>query len=99
MTLAEALDAIQNQEDGVVMAKKPWRMDSEAVIAQLDAEYRSPKDLRDQGFVYFLDAGTVEEVLGVFKSRPSTAQQRRDLLFYYGENDAFPDWLYDESGD
>jgi hypothetical protein len=97
MTLAEALDQIQNLEDGVVLAKKPWRMDSEAVIAQLDADYRSPKELRDQGFVYFLDAGTVDEVLGVFKSRPSNAQKRRDLLFYYAENDAFPGWLYDES--
>jgi hypothetical protein len=97
MTLAEALDEAQKLDDGVVLARRPWNMNSDAVIAQYEGNFELPKALTDQGFEYFLEVAVAQEVLEVFGSRPSTVQQRRDLVLFYAENDAYPDWVYDES--
>jgi hypothetical protein len=96
MKLEEALDKIESlTEEQVVFARRPWRLDSEALIGRLDQNLRVPKPIADQGFAYFIDAPVAKEVLGVFGSRQASPQERRDLLLYYAEHDAYPSWVYD----
>lgn len=95
MKLKEALDQIDSlDESAVVFARRPWTLDSEAVVDRLDGEMRVPQHIAVSRFEYFIDVPVAKEVIGVFGSRPVTAQQRRELLLYYAENDAYPEWVY-----
>jgi|SRR5687768_6627752 hypothetical protein len=95
MKLKEALDQIDSlDESKVVFARKPWGLESEAVVDELDDQMRVPRHIAESRFEYFIDVPVAKEVLGVFGSRPVTAEQRRELLLYYAENDAYPDWAY-----
>ena len=96
MRLQDALDHIDTlSDDDVIFAKKPWRMDCEARIDQLDAESRVPAHLTAQGFAYFLEAVVAKEVLEVFEQRAVSDEKKRTLVLFYAENDAYPDWVYD----
>jgi hypothetical protein len=81
-------------EDDVIAARPPFSLDSEAVVAQLDTGHGVPDEILAQGFEYFLESSTIEEVLEVFKGTPPTANEKRDLLFHYGVYDGFPEWVY-----
>jgi hypothetical protein len=95
MKLKEALDQIDSLDDSsVVFARRPWALDSEAVVDKLDDQLRVPRHVSESKFEYFIDVPVAKEVLGVFGGRPVTAQQRRELLLYYANNDAYPDWAY-----
>jgi hypothetical protein len=97
MKLINALDQIQEIQDNnndVIFAKKPWTLDSEADIKPLDIELRVPKEIIDIGLTYFLEINVAKEVLEVFNERVPTNEERYALLIYYAENDAYPDWVY-----
>lgn len=95
MKLENALDQVQKlQDDEVIFAKKPWTLGSEAEVGPLDSDLRVPKVIVDRGFVYFLEANVAREVLEVFGDRESTPDERRALLMYYAEHDAYPNWVY-----
>lgn len=96
MRLENALDQVEDLSDEyVIFARRPWNLNSDAKIGQLDNDFRVPKSLADQGFEYFIDAPVAKEVLSVFGTRKATVDQRRMLLLYYAENDAYPDWVYE----
>jgi hypothetical protein len=96
MRLQEALDRIdQLSDDDVIFARTPWTLDSDAEIGPLDADLRVPVAITQRGLAYFLEASTANEVLEVFGDREPTAEQRRRLLMFYAEHDAFPDWVYE----
>lgn len=95
MNLENALDQIHKmQDDEVIFAHKPWTLDSEADVGLLDNDFRVPKAISDRGFAYFLEATVAKEVLEVFGDREPTLDERRALLMYYAEHDAYPDWVY-----
>lgn len=95
MKLEEALDQVQQlDDDAVIFAKKPWTLESDAEIGPLDSDLRVPKPIIDRGLEYFLESSVVREVLEVFGNRESTEAERRALLMYYAENDAYPEWVY-----
>jgi hypothetical protein len=93
MKLEEALDRVQalGSED-VIFAVRPWNMDSITEIGRLDSESRVPKAYKDRGLEYFLEASLAKEILSDVEDRGFTRDQRRSLLLYYAENDAFPEW-------
>jgi hypothetical protein len=96
MKLQEALDRVEQLDDmQVVFAKRPWSLEAETLIGRLDSESRVPKALADQGFDYFLDVAMARQVLEVFERRKPTEEERRALLLYYAENDAYPSWVYE----
>jgi hypothetical protein len=96
VTLAEALAQVEQLErDAVIFAKKPWSHASEALIGKLGARGRVPDDVRMAGYEYFLDIPVAIEGLGVFGARTPTLDEKIRLLLYYGENDAYPDRVYD----
>lgn len=95
MKLKEVLDLVNElSEDQVFFARRPWSQESEAEIGLLDADFRVPVNVTGRGFEYFLDVSVALEVLEVLKGRECTAEQRRELLIFYAENDAYPDWVY-----
>lgn len=95
MKLKEALDQVEQlSEDAVIFARKPWTLEADAEIGQLDNDLRVPEAIIDRGLEYFLEADVAKEVLGVFENRRPTVDERRRLLMYYAENDAYPEWVY-----
>jgi hypothetical protein len=97
LTLEEALDEIQKLHgDEVIFARKPWRMESDALIGLFDiaadGEYRVPTGLLENGFEYVLEGHVAKEVLDNRIGREATPQKRRELLLYYATHDAYPDW-------
>jgi len=97
MKLADALDQVYEMpEDAVILARRPWTSTTDAAICHLDNCFRIPKALADEGLEYFLEATVAKEVLEVLASRESTPENRRTLLIYYAENDAFPNWVYEQ---
>jgi hypothetical protein len=95
MKLVQALDEIGRLKgDEVIFARKPWDMNSDASIGQLDSDFRVPGAIADLGYEYFIDAPVAAEVLDVLAGRRSTPQERRELLLYYAVNDAYPDWVH-----
>lgn len=96
MNLGEALDQIETRApDEVVFAKEPWTLQSEALVGRLDERWWVPAEIASQGFVYFLEVSVATEVLALIGGRPVSAEERRELLLYYAENDAYPDWVFD----
>jgi hypothetical protein len=82
-------------DDGLcIFAAKPWSATSPAAAVQLDDQFRPPKDVLEQGLAYFLEVHVANEVLEVFGDRPPNATEKRNLLIFYAENDAFPEWVY-----
>jgi hypothetical protein len=48
MKLEQALDEISSlKEDEVIFARKPWDMNSDALIGQLDSNFRVPDEIAD----------------------------------------------------
>lgn len=95
ITLAEVLDSLEAlNEDNCIFARKPWRTDALAIVALLTDDFRIPAEMTDEGFEYFLEVHVAKDVLKVFENRQPTPQECRDLLLYYAENDAYPDWVY-----
>jgi len=58
-----------------------------------------PRHLLDTGLDYFLEVHVGNEVFEVFEKVPPTSNQKIELLIYYAENDAFPDWVYEQNTD
>jgi len=96
MLLKDALDQIdQLAGDDVVFARKPWLLDSDAVIGKLDARLCVPAEIRSMGFDYFMEVNVAVEVLEVFGAQEPTLEERRALLMFYAEHDSYPEWVYE----
>jgi hypothetical protein len=97
MTLKEVLTMLgELDEDDVIFSEKPWSINGRAIVDKLDSDYRVPISISSKGLEYFLEVSTAKEVLEVFRDRTPSINERCDLLMYYAENDAFPDWVYQE---
>jgi hypothetical protein len=93
--LENILDLVEQlNDDDVIFAKKPWTFDSEAEVGQLDSSFKGPEEFESRGLVYFLEATLIREVLEVFGDYKPTLTERRALLMYYAEYDAYPHWVY-----
>lgn len=95
MKLRDALDHVQQlRDDEVIFAQKPWTAGSEAEIGELTIDFRVPVAMTDRGLDYFLEVSVAKEAIEVFGGREVTADQKRALLIFYAEHDAFPDWVF-----
>ncbi|MFN5046743.1 hypothetical protein [Roseateles sp.] len=96
MDLGTLIDSLPSGlDDGLcIFAAKPWSATSPAVAVQLDGEFKPPKEISEQGLVYFLEVHVANETLEVFGDRQPSSIEKRDLLIFYAENDAFPGWVY-----
>ncbi|WP_031431885.1 DUF7716 domain-containing protein [Methylomicrobium agile] len=95
MKLRDAIDQItQLRDEEVIFARRPWTLDTDAYIGMLDENLRVPDVLINEGLEYFLEVSVAKEVLEVFGNRNPTLEQVRELLVFYAENDAYPQWVY-----
>lgn len=95
MTLEMILGKTREFPDGaVIFAVKPWAKNSDAEVGDLDNNFKVPQSLTDRGLDYFLEIGVANEVLEVFGTHKPTNDECCELLIFYAENDAYPDWVY-----
>lgn len=72
----------------VLYARRPWSSSSEALMLLLDDEPPSGSD-----FQYFLESFVAQEVLEAALDSDLDDDKVFELILYYAENDAFPEWL------
>ena len=96
MKLQDILDEVPMLDDLVcIFARRPWSLETEAEICPLESDWRVPASISARGLEYFLEVSVAQEVLEAFGGRTPTTDQRRSLLIYYAENDAYPRWLHE----
>jgi hypothetical protein len=96
MTLTDAVRQLDALDDGKVMCvRQPWSADAECMLVELGEDMRVPAQVEQAGLKYFLEVHVAKEVLGVFGDNPTALEDRVRLLLYYGENDAYPEWVYE----
>lgn len=97
MKLGALLDQIDVlDEDHCIFATKPWTFDAVAEACPLDAKGEPPTALLSKGYVYFLEVHVGKEALEALSGRVATPEQKRNLLLFYAENDAYPPWVYSQ---
>lgn len=80
-------------DDYVIFARRPWALDSDAVV-ELVNDQNKKQVILDQGLEYFLEIFVAKEVLEVFGDRRPSFDEVRNLLIFYALNDAYPEWVY-----
>ena len=82
MNLGTLLDRLPAGLDATlcIFAAKPWSPESPAAAVQLDDQFKPPKEILEQGLVYFLEVRVGNEVLEVFRDRRPSAAEKRNLL-------------------
>ena len=95
MDLGQILNRVHElADDECIFARKPWSSTSEAVTSLLAEDYRMPSHVSDQGLDYFLEIHVAKEVLGSIGGRSVSEEEKVNLLVFYAENDAYPDWVF-----
>ncbi|MDC7789668.1 hypothetical protein PQJ75_08950 [Rhodoplanes sp. TEM] len=96
MDLGTLIDRLPEglEDDLCIFAKKPWTATSAAITAALEEDSKPPEDLLEKGYSYFLEVHAAKEALEAFGGRSPTKLEKRDLLIFYAENDAFPEWMH-----
>lgn len=98
LTLRDVVKWLEGAEENEVSMKTiclraPWTADSEARVVELDDESRLPPDALSDGLKYFLETEVALEVLdGLGNRRIISAEDACNLLLYYADNDAYPEW-------
>ena len=95
MTLSDAIGQIDSLGRGeVICARQPWSPASDAVVVPLTDQMRVPAPVLAQGYKYFLEVTVAREVLEALRgSDARDAKKRVELVLFYAENDAYPDWV------
>jgi len=97
MQLGEVLAGIEKfRVEDTIFSRRPWRLEEEAILVQLDEEGGIPESVKESGWDYFLEIDGAHEVLEVFGERVPTPEECQNVLLYYGEYDAFPNWVYED---
>lgn len=97
LSLLSAIELLDNQiESSVICVERPWFKNSRCVMVELDENLKVPEQLKDSGFEYFLEVDVAKEVLSVFDGSLRSLDDKAKLLIHYAENDAYPDWVYDQ---
>jgi len=88
------LEAAEESEVSMktICVRAPWTADSEARVVEVD-DNRLPADALSGSLEYFLETEVALEVLdGLRNRRMITTEDACNLLLYYAENDAYPEW-------
>lgn len=96
MKLAEVIEHLEElDENAILCIRQPWTVTSECEVVAPDENLAVPKEIKAAGLAYFLEVHVAKEVVGVFKDKPVTLDEKARLLLFYAENDAYPDWVYE----
>ena len=98
-TLIEILRSLDDlDQDATIFMRRPWSATAACVVAPLTPRSTVPEAVKAAGYEYFLEVAIVHEVLDVFGNwpdKPPTEDEKVRTVLYYGENDAWPEWLED----
>jgi len=95
MTLKEAVRQLDSlNEDLFLCVRRPWTPSAECVLVEPDDRLMVPAHVRIAGFDYFLEVHVAREVLEVLDEETTSPDREVQLLLYYAEFDAYPDWAY-----
>lgn len=95
MKLCELIDRIDFlNDDHCIFAAKPWSSEADSHVCPLGDKGEPPPELLSKGYAYFLEVHVAKEVLEVLSGHEATPEQKRNLLLFYAENDAYPPWVY-----
>jgi hypothetical protein len=97
MLLSEAIDYCLSRDDHLtICAMKPWTHSSDAVLVKPNSLGGIPEDTKKAGYLYFLEASVVKEIVeGAFDRINVGEKYKYGLVIHYAENDGFPHWDYD----
>ncbi len=95
MTLREAVRTLDQQNDDAIFCVRcPWTPNADCVVPLPNEVLGVPTEIKQQGYIYFLEVSVAREVLEVLQGKGNSIEDQVSLLIYYAENDAFPDWVY-----
>lgn len=98
MTLTDLVGRLDSlSDDEMIVARRPWTAESQCAIVRPADDLGVPTHVKQAGFEYFLEVHVAKEVVGVLRDRPILEQGKVDLLLFYAEHDAYPQWVYDNS--
>ena len=96
MTITEVVARLNDLPgETFICAKRPWSRDAAAVLLPFPEDLRIPEEVKADGYEYFLEVSTANEILEGFIQRGPSLEQITDFVLFYAENDAFPDWSFD----
>lgn len=95
----QLLDAIflvgQMPEQSVIYTREPFQFSNEAKIVQFGKDDTVVRHDKEEGFVYFLEAELVTELLEMIASKRSSRETKAEFVCYYATWDAYPAWASD----
>ena len=95
----QLLDAIflvgQMPENSVIYTREPFHLSNKAKIVQFGEDDTVVRHDKEEGFVYFLEAELVTELLEVIASKRSSRETKAEFVCHYAALDAYPAWASD----
>jgi hypothetical protein len=93
MQLIEAISKLdQLPDETFICVRQPWGRHADTLLVPYSEDLDIPPEVLSQGFVYFLEVHVAREILDGFLEREPSLEQITDLILFYAENDAFPEW-------
>lgn len=96
MTLGQIFAHLDSAADDLcIVARRPWRESSDAMLVHLDDDGGLPCHVKAAGYEYFLEVHIIkDEVLGEWSAVMNSAQ-RFAVVLHYAEYDAWPEWFHE----
>lgn len=92
MTLSEVVALIETIDGTLtIFAAKPWRGDSEAIVAPYPDGYTLPPEAAANGLSYFVEVYIAQDIVQNWIEKPfaeTTLEERLARVIYYAEHDA-----------
>jgi hypothetical protein len=93
MILGDVIKEITTlNEDLFICMKKPWGKDAEVILVMPTEELAVPQNIKDEGYYYFIEIGLAKDILTSLADKHLVLDSQVDLILYYGEFDAYPEW-------
>ena len=93
MLLAIVVSGLDHIHDTLCIGMvKPWGTGAPCCLVKLTDDHRWPKEVQRHGFEYFLEIGKTKEVLENCGPPTFSFEEQVEILLYYAENDAWPEW-------
>lgn len=96
MKLLEVIEQLNTlPSETYICVRRPWTADSDVLLVPYsDAPGGISKEVKEQGYAYFLEVDTALEILEGYLETSPTTDKIVEFVIYYAENDAFPDWSF-----
>jgi hypothetical protein len=95
----QLLDAIflvrQMPKQSVIYAREPFQLSNEAKIVKFGKDATVVRHDKEEGFVYFLEAELVNELLDMIALKRSSRETKGEFVCHYATWDAYPEWATD----